>query len=278
MKRRLVAASGAALALGAAPASAGPATQQVTIEFQSFAPEQLDALPGDIVQWSNTSVRVHTVTANDGSFDSGNLSGGSGRFVHEFDAPGVYLYHCSIHPGMTGEVDVRRVTLNPLSAGPVPTGQRVTFTGRTADGSATVNVQETASGAYRTVASATPASDERWRVTLTATSTGDYRASSGADISQTRRLLVVNRRVFVRASGQGVAVTVTPPDPGATVVLELLLRERFGWWPVKRTRLDYLSRADFRVHGPARARVMLVDRDGWTPLVTSRAVRLRRSR
>jgi hypothetical protein len=49
MKRRLVAASGAALALGAAPASAGPATQQVTIEFQSFAPEQLDALPGDIV-------------------------------------------------------------------------------------------------------------------------------------------------------------------------------------------------------------------------------------
>jgi plastocyanin len=278
MKRRLVAASVAALALGAAPASAGPATQQVTIEFQSFAPEQLDALPGDIVQWSNTSVRVHTVTANDGSFDSGDLPGGGGRFAHEFDAPGVYLYHCSIHPGMTGEVDVRRVTLNPLSAGPVPTGQRVTFTGRTADGSAAVNVQEAASGAYRTVASATPASDGRWSVTLTAASTGDYRASSGADISQTRRLLVVNRRVFVRASGQGIAVTVTPPDPGATVVLELFLRERFGWWPVKRTRLDYLSRADFRVRGPARARVMLVDRDGWTPLVTSRAVRLRRSR
>jgi hypothetical protein len=229
------------------------------------------------VQWSNTSVRVHTVTANDGSFDSGDLCGG-GRFVHEFDALGVYRYHCSIHPGMTGEVDVRRVTLNPLSAGPVPTGQRVTFTGRTADGSAAVNVQEATPGGYGTVASATPAPDGRWSVTLTAASTGDYRASSGADISQTRRLLVVNRRVFVRASGQGVAVTVTPPDPGATVVLELFLRERFGWWPVKRTRLDYLSRADFRVHGPARARVMLVDRDGWTPLFTSRAVRLRRSR
>ena len=50
-----------------------------------------------------------------------------------------------VHLGMTGEVDVRRVTLNPLSAGPVPTGQRVTFTGRTADGSAAVNVQEAAS-------------------------------------------------------------------------------------------------------------------------------------
>ena len=45
----------------------------------------------------------------------------------------------------------------------------------------------------------------------------------------------------MRASGQGVAVTVTPPDPGATFVLELFVRERFGWWPVKRTRLDYLS-------------------------------------
>jgi hypothetical protein len=252
--------------------------QPVTIEFQSFAPQQLDALPGDTVQWSNTSVRVHTVTANDGSFDSGDLPGGGGRFEHEFDAPGVYLYHCSIHPGMTGEVDVRRVTLNPLSAGPVPTGQRVTFTGRTADGSAAVNVQEAISGGYRTVASATPASDGRWSVTLTAASTVDYRASSGGDLSETRRLLVVNRRVFVRALGQGVAVAVTPPDPGATVVLELFLRERFGWWPVKRTRLDYLSRADFRVGGPARARVMLVDRDGWTPLGTSCVVRLRRSR
>ena len=35
-----------AASLGVAPASAGPATQPVNIEYQAFAPTQLDALPG----------------------------------------------------------------------------------------------------------------------------------------------------------------------------------------------------------------------------------------
>jgi len=72
-------------------------------------------LPGDTVQWSNPSVRTHTVTADDGSFDSGELPSGSG-FAHAFDAPGIYTYHCTIHAGMFGEVDVRRVTLGPVAA------------------------------------------------------------------------------------------------------------------------------------------------------------------
>jgi plastocyanin len=270
-------ATAVAVALGAAPASAGPSTQPVNIEFQSFAPAQLDALPGDTVQWSNPSVRTHTVTADDGSFDSGELPSGSG-FAHAFDAPGVYTYHCTIHAGMFGEVDVRRVTLDSLAAAPVPAGQRVTLTGRSADGSAAVNVQQATPGGYRTVSSATPTADGRWSATVTATSTADYRASSGTDASETRRLLVVDRRAIVRVTRQGVAVTVTPVDAGASVVLELFLRERFGWWPVKRARLDYLSRASFPVRGPARARVTLVDQDGLTPLSTSRVVRLRRQR
>jgi len=277
MKRHLLVASTAVLALGVTPARAGPSAQPVTVEYQSFAPQRLDALPGDSVAWSNTSVRTHTVTADDGSFDSGDLSSG-GVFTHRFDAPGVYLYHCRIHLGMTGEVDVRRVTLNPLPTVAVPVGERVTFTGRTADGADPVIVQRATSDGYRSVSAATPAPDGTWSVTLTATSTGTYRAGSGADVSETRRLLVVNRRVLVRVSGHGIAATVTPPEAGATVVLELLLRERFGWWPVKRTRLDYLSRAQFRVGRPARARVVLVDRDGWTPVATSRVVHFRGSR
>ena len=262
-----------AVSLGVAPASAGPATQPVNIEFQAFAPAQLDALPGDTVQWSNPSVRAHTVTADDGSFDSGALPTGS-RFTHAFDAPGIYTYHCTIHRGMLGEVDVRRLTLDPPSAGPVPTGQRVTFSGRTADGSAAVNVQQVSPGGYRTVASGKPGPDGRWSTTVTAASTADYRASSGADASETRRLLVMDRRAIVRVTRQGVAVTVTPADAGASVVLQLYLRERFGWWPVQRARLDYLSRAEFRVRGPARARVTVVDSDGWTPLFSSRVLHL----
>ncbi|MDQ6807153.1 MAG: plastocyanin/azurin family copper-binding protein [Actinomycetota bacterium] len=274
MRRRLVAVSLAVLALGAAPASGGPATQGVTIDFQSFTPTQLDVLPGDTVKWSNQSVRVHTVTADDGSFNSGIVFGG-GSFSYTFDAVGTYPYHCTIHPMMMGEVDVRRVTLEPLPASPVPTFRRVTFTGRSADGSAVVNVEKAGSGGYRTVASVTPGPDGRWSATLVA-STGGYRASSGADASETRRLLVVDGHEVVRVTGHTVAVTVSPPDPGSTVVLELLLRERFGWWPVKRARLDARSQAEFRVPGAALARVVVVDRDGWTPLLTSGVLRLRR--
>jgi plastocyanin len=258
-----------------APASAEPVAQTVTIEYQSFAPPQLDALPGDTVHWSNTSVRTHTVTANDGSFDSGEVPGGGG-FAHQFAAPGVYAYYCSIHRGMFGEVDVRRVILDPPAAAPVPAGRPVTFTGRSADVNAMVNVQQATPGGYRTVAGSRPSADGHWSATLRAPSTGNYRASIGADVSETRRLLVVDRKALVRATSRGLTVTVSPLDPGATVVLELFRRERFGWWPVQRTRLDYVSRASFRVRGPALARVVAVDRDGWTALFTSSVLRLSR--
>ena len=39
---------------------------------------------------------------------------------------------------------------------------------------------------------------------------------------------------------------VTPATPGSTVVLQLRLRDRFGWWPVQRHRLDRRSHTSFR--------------------------------
>ena len=53
-----------------------------------------------------------------------------------------------------------------------------------------------------------------------------------------------------------VNVKASPASPGANVVLQLKLRERFGWWPVARARLDKRSRAALTVRryggGPAR--------------------------
>jgi plastocyanin len=278
MRRWLAGAAVAMAGLAAAPASAGPLAQTVNIQFQAFAPAQVDALPGDTIQWSNTSLRVHTVTANDGSFDSGDLPPASGSFTLTFGQPGIYAYHCQIHPSMTGEVDVRRVTLDPLPAAAIPTGQRVTLTGRTADGSAPVSIQQASPGGFHTVAVARPTADGTWSAAVTATGTADLRAVSGADVSETRRLLALDRRAAVRVTHTGVAVTVTPLDPGGVVMLQEYLRERFGWWPVSRARLDYLSRAGFRIRGPVRARVVIVDRDGWTPLFISRVVRVPRAR
>jgi plastocyanin len=48
---------------------------------------------------------THNITADDGSFTSGELVAGT-SFDATFDAPGTYGYHCSIHPTMKGTVTV----------------------------------------------------------------------------------------------------------------------------------------------------------------------------
>ena len=269
----LVAVAAAALA----PAGARAATVPVNLEFQAFAPQAVDVLPGDTVEWSNGSVRRHTVTANDGSFDSGDLFEG-GTFSRQFDAAGAYPYHCTVHLGMNGEVDVRPVILDPLPPTPVPLGRPVAFTGRTADPAAPVTVQVQTPTGFASVATAIAAPDGTWRAVVPARGVADYRAVVGTEATPARHLLVTSRRVEVRATRRGVAVTVVPPDPQAEVVLQLDLRDRFGWWPSARGRLDYVSRASFRVGGPVRARVALVDSDGWTALATSRVLRIGKRR
>lgn len=278
MRRYLCGLAVAVAGLAAAPASAGPLTQTVNIEFADFAPSQLDALPGDTIRWTNSSVRDHTVTADDGSFGSGTVSANGGTYTLSFGTPGVYSYHCTIHPSMVGEVDVSRVTLDPITGDAVVPGQRVQVSGRSADGSAPITVEQSGPGGFQTVATAVPGADGAWSASFAAATTADVRAVSGGDSSETRRLLVMTRRASVRANRQGVSVTVAPLDPGGRVVLEVYLRERFGWWPLRWARLDYASRAFFRLRGPARARVEIVDRDGWTPLFTSQVVRVPKSR
>jgi hypothetical protein len=66
------------------------------------------------------------------------------------------------------------------------------------------------------------------------------------------------------------------PVTTATVVLQLNLRERFGWWPVQQKTLDRSSRASFLVRPPYRApaRVVLTLPDGATPLAVSKSQRI----
>jgi hypothetical protein len=209
------------------------------------------------------------------AFASGELAPGA-AFAWTGGPPGAYAYHCTIHPEMTGEIDVRRVTLEALPPAAVVAGAHVEIAGRTADPLTTVRVERDRGGGFTQVAVATPDAAGDWRATVTATATADYRALSGADASEVRRLLVSDRHVTVRATRRGgVVVTVTPADPYGRVLLEQRLRERFGWWPVARKRLDYLSQARFRVRRAARTRAVLVDRDGWTPIAISSAVHAR---
>ncbi len=119
----LVVALGIAGAIALVPGRADAATVPVMVEYQSFSPGAIDALPGDAITWSNHGGRTHTVTADDASFDSGDLLEGA-QFTWSFTAPGMYMYHCAIHRGMVGEVDVRLVTLDPVPSGAVAAGRR----------------------------------------------------------------------------------------------------------------------------------------------------------
>ena len=51
---------------------------------------------GTVVKWVNDDSYAHTVTANDGTFDSGNIAGGA-SFSYTANTPGTFSYHCTIH-------------------------------------------------------------------------------------------------------------------------------------------------------------------------------------
>ena len=89
------------------------------------------------------------------------------------------------------------------------------------------------------------------------------------------QVLVLDRKIKASERGHTVTATVAPASPGDTVVLQLHLREHFGWWPVATAQLDAHSRVRFKVTRRARARVVLTAADGATPLARSREFSVR---
>jgi plastocyanin len=75
---------------------------------KSYLPDPVTVVVGvnNTIQWNNDDTSPHTVTANDASFDSGNVAPGQ-SFTFTFSTPGTYEYHCVYHPWMTGTVIVK---------------------------------------------------------------------------------------------------------------------------------------------------------------------------
>lgn len=88
------------------PSSSGPPANEVWMQNIAFTPSTITVSVNTTVTWRNMDSVVHTVTADDGSFNSGNISGG-GTFSRQFTAPGTYAYHCVPHPQMTAQVIVQ---------------------------------------------------------------------------------------------------------------------------------------------------------------------------
>lgn len=78
---------------------------EVTIVDFAFQPRVISVPVGTSVSWHNSGAAPHTVTSGTGAFDSGTIGSG-GDFSTSFSAPGMFMYHCTIHPNMTGTVQV----------------------------------------------------------------------------------------------------------------------------------------------------------------------------
>lgn len=76
---------------------------EVKIADDAFAPKTIGVAVGTTLVWTRSGTHPHTVTADDGSFDSGLLRG-TDQFQRTFDAAGVFAYYCDVHggPGGTG--------------------------------------------------------------------------------------------------------------------------------------------------------------------------------
>ena len=87
-------------------ASTAEMTDKVDIADYKFAPETIQVAAGTKVTWTNSDATAHTATADDSSFDTGDLDKGDSASV-TFKNPGEFTYYCRFHPFMKATVEVQ---------------------------------------------------------------------------------------------------------------------------------------------------------------------------
>ena len=78
----------------------------VTIEGLKYHPATVEVEAGDTVVWTNKDDREHTVTADDGSFDSGRMAKGK-SYSRTFGTAGTFKYGSDPSPRTKGTVVVK---------------------------------------------------------------------------------------------------------------------------------------------------------------------------
>ena len=81
---------------------------RVVMKDLAYSPEAITIRKGMSVRWvycETPNSDAHTVTSDDGIWDSG-LVGRGAVFTRTFAAVGSFAYHCIPHPGMEGVVTV----------------------------------------------------------------------------------------------------------------------------------------------------------------------------
>lgn len=93
-----------------APVGGGGADVVITITGMnggmSFSPNPASVQVGQTVAWHNGDSITHTATQNGGGFNTGNIASGATSAPITMGSVGALGYHCSIHPSMTGTLNV----------------------------------------------------------------------------------------------------------------------------------------------------------------------------
>ena len=86
-------------------AATGPVAS-VTMDHNTFIPNEITVAPGTTVTWTNNETMPHTVVDQNKGFRSKTIVK-DGTFSFTFTTAGDYNYLCSIHPNMKGTIIVK---------------------------------------------------------------------------------------------------------------------------------------------------------------------------
>jgi plastocyanin len=104
---------------GCVPKGGTSGTARVTVNLEpdwnpfnrgKFVPSTVTVRAGNLVTWTyKETTTAHSITADDGSFDSCQMvavPGARTDFTVAFTKPGTVKYHCRVHSGMRGAIKV----------------------------------------------------------------------------------------------------------------------------------------------------------------------------
>src|SRR5829696_1210878 len=101
--------SGGGIQIGGGGSPGGASRQsgmgEVSIVDFAFQPMAIFVGAGQTVEWTNTGNADHTVDSDTEIFESDIIDPGE-TYRYTFDDPGIFPYHCDIHPHMRGMVVV----------------------------------------------------------------------------------------------------------------------------------------------------------------------------
>jgi plastocyanin len=91
----------------APPAAAAPSSDgKAALTIQGFAFSPVTAAAGATVEVTNRDGAPHSVTADEGAFDTKIVDGGGTATFVAPSQPGDYAFHCTVHSSMHGTLTV----------------------------------------------------------------------------------------------------------------------------------------------------------------------------